>query len=98
KHAVRHIDNPATHVGLDSVATLLRKCREAGPNYARLLSKHPSAQRFRSYRAAHAMRRLPGYKALRAPLAAIAQSAAPLHARHAALKLYRTTIYAEHLP
>ncbi|HWA01824.1 MAG TPA: glycosyltransferase family 2 protein [Caulobacterales bacterium] len=95
---IRHIDNPATHAGLDSAATLLRKCREAGPNYERLLRKHPRARRFASYRAARALRALPGQKRLRPPLAALARSAAPLPLRHAALKLYRTSIYAEHLP
>ncbi|HVY86161.1 MAG TPA: glycosyltransferase family A protein [Caulobacterales bacterium] len=95
---IRHIDNPATHAGLDSVETLLRKCREAGPNYARMLRKHPSARRFASHRVARALRAVPGQHLARTALAALAKSDAPLPLRHAALKLYRTSIYAEHLP
>ena len=98
--AIQHIDNPATHAGLDTVATLLRKYREAGPNYARLARKHPEAvRRFASYRAARWLQRAPWTQRLRTSLAWFAAfEPAPLPARHAALKLYRTAIYAEHLP
>lgn len=99
--AIRHIDNPATHAGLDSVDTLLRKFGEAGPNYARLAAKHPDAvARFASWRAAQAIKRLPGHKAARPALAFLARDPwglTPMLARHAALKLYRTSIYAEHV-
>ncbi len=98
---IRHIDNPATHAGLDSVETLLRKFGEAGPNYARLAGKHPEAvTRFASWRAAQAIRHIPGHKAARPALAFLARDPwglTPMLARHAALKLYRTSIYAEHM-
>lgn len=99
---ILHIDNPARHAGLDDVDTLLRKFRQAGPNYARLASKHPAAvARFRSHQAARFVAAIPG--ALRAKpllewLARDPFGIAPLIARRAALKLYRTAIYAEHLP
>lgn len=98
--AIEHIDNPATHAGLDSVPTLLRKYREAGPNYARLARKHPEAvRRFASYRAARWLKRTPWIQNLQAAFAWLAAcEPAPLPARHAALKLYRTAIYAENLP
>ena len=100
--AIRHIDNPATHAGLDSVETLLRKFGEAGPNYARLAAKHPEAvARFASWRAVRAIKRLPGHKAARPALAFLARDPlglTPMLARHAALKLYRTSVYAEHAP
>jgi GT2 family glycosyltransferase len=98
---IRHIDNPATHAGLDTTETLLRKYREAGPNYARLLRKHPEAARFASHRAARLIKHLPSRGPLRRALAWLARDpfgAAPMLLRHAALKLYRTSIYAEHLP
>lgn len=101
REPIIHIDNPATHAGLDTAETLLRKYREAGPNYARLLQKHPGARRFASHRAARLLKRLPGLSALQRAFAWLARDpmgAAPMPMRHAALKLYRTAIYAEHLP
>jgi glycosyltransferase involved in cell wall biosynthesis len=100
--AIRHLDNTATHAGLDSVETLLRKFREAGPNYGRLATKHPEAvSRFASWRAAQALKRVPVHRAARPALSFLARDpwgCTPMLARHAALKLYRTSIYAEHAP
>jgi glycosyltransferase involved in cell wall biosynthesis len=97
---VRHIDNSATHAGLDRTETLLRKFNEAGPNYRRLCQRHPDvAQSFPSHKAARVLRAIPGQKLLRPVWAAVARlKSAPMIARHAGLKLYRTSIYAEHLP
>jgi glycosyltransferase involved in cell wall biosynthesis len=99
---IRHIDNPATHAGLDSVETLLRKFGEAGPNYARLAAKHPDAvPRFASWRAVKVLKRAPGHRLSRPLLRWLAKDPlgiTPMIARHAALKLYRTSIYAEHAP
>ncbi len=99
--AIRHIDNPATHARSRHTETLLRKYREAGPNYARLLDKHPEAKRFASHRAARIIKRLPGQASLQRFFSWLARDpigAAPMPMRHAALKLYRTSVYAEHLP
>lgn len=99
--AIVHIDNPATHAGLDPVPTLLRKFREGGPNYGRLLKKHPAAvRRFASYRLARLLRLCGGHLALRPLMGWVARDPAgvvPLPARHAAAKIYRTACYAEHL-
>ncbi|MET0183380.1 MAG: glycosyltransferase family A protein [Caulobacterales bacterium] len=99
---IMHVDIPAIHKGLDTVETLLRKYTEAGPNYGRLAQKHPSQVRqFRSYRAARALSFLPGLTNLRAILSWFARDpfgVTPLRARCAALRLYRSAIYAEHLP
>jgi glycosyltransferase involved in cell wall biosynthesis len=98
--ATLHVDNTATHAGLDTVDTLMRKFNEAGPNYGRLVRKHPdAAQRFNSFRAARVLNSLPGHKNLRPLMAAIARTSwAPMIVRHAAIKVYRTSIYAENLP
>ena len=97
---VRQIDNPATHLGLDTLETLLRKYREAGPNYARLIAKHPdAAARFPSYRAARIVSLAPGQRFARPLLALIARDPLgliPMRLRAAALKAFRTSIYAEH--
>jgi glycosyltransferase involved in cell wall biosynthesis len=103
KHApILHVDNPATHAGLDSVDTLMRKFAEAGPNFARLAAKHPQAMaRFMSHRVARALKLLPLRKSWRALCAWLARdplNAAPMALRCTALKLYRASYYAEHLP
>ncbi|WP_325059674.1 glycosyltransferase family A protein [Vitreimonas sp.] len=98
---ILHVDNPATHAGLDDVETLIRKSEEAGPNFARLAAKHPSAVRsFSAHRLAQALRLAPARAALRRACAWLARdplSATPMIVRRAALKLYRASCYAEHL-
>lgn len=96
---ILHINNSATHAGLDSVETLLRKSAEAGPNFARLVENHPiDIKRFAAYRAARALKRTPARSAVRALAASIARNkAAPMSARRAALKIFRAAHYAEHL-
>lgn len=98
---ILHVDNPATHAGLDTAATLLRKSAEAGPNFARLAAKHPrAAKRFAAHRAARTLRRAPLRPQLRQACAWIARDplgAAPMPLRRAALKIYRAAHYAEHL-
>lgn len=103
KHApITHIENPATHAGLDNIDTLMRKCAEAGPNFARLARKHPeAAARFMSHRVARALKFVPlrsTWRALCAWLARDPLNAAPMALRCTALKLYRASYYAEHLP
>lgn len=98
---ILHVDNPATHAGLDDVPTLMRKSAEAGRNFARLAQKHPEAvRRFAAYRAARALKAAPGRSILRrvsAWLAADEAGFAPMPVRRAALKLYRASHFAEHL-
>lgn len=98
---ILHVDNPATHAGLDDLSALIRKSGEAGPNFARLAQKHPLAvRRFAAYRAAMAFKFAPARALLRrflAWLAADEAGLAPMPVRRAAFKLYRASHYAEHL-
>ena len=98
--AVRHIDNPALHTGLDTPEALIAKYRQAGANYNRLARAHPHAMaRFPSWRAARALSRTRGHAHVRPALAAIARAdGLPMLLRHAALKLFRASIYADNLP
>ena len=103
KHApIQHVENPATHAGLDCVETLMRKFAEAGPNFARLAAKHPDVvARFASHRVARALKLAPlrtQWRALCAWLARDPMNAAPMRVRATALKLYRASYYAEYLP
>ncbi|MGD9979314.1 MAG: glycosyltransferase family 2 protein [Hyphomonadaceae bacterium] len=98
---ILHVDNPATHTGLDDIATLLRKSAEAGPNFARLARKHPGdVKRFAAHRIARALRVTPGRQTQRQVYSWIARDplgAAPMRVRTTALKLLRASHYAEHL-
>lgn len=66
-----HIDNPAVHIGLDSSQTMLKKYKEAGPNLAHMLAKHPLAGKFRAVKAARIVGNLPFHKFLRPIIAKI---------------------------
>jgi hypothetical protein len=92
-----HVDNPARHGGLESVDRLLGKFAQSGPNFARLLDRHPDygdrpgarlARKVKAFRSA-GLARLAGAAAARLPL--------PLGLRVLGLKLYRAGIAAEAL-
>jgi glycosyltransferase involved in cell wall biosynthesis len=99
RFGVVHIDNPASHLGLDTADVLLAKYDQAGPNFARFCAKHAeAAARFPSYRLARMLKRQPGRALARAALKAAARSeTAPLPLRIIAAKLYRAFVYAEAL-
>lgn len=94
---VLHIDNPATHMGLDTVADLARKYDQAAGNFARVVALHPEIVRtYPSYKAARALKRLPGLPlARRAMKQAALTNALPVRARAFALRLYRAAVYAD---
>lgn len=98
---ILHVDNPATHAGLDDIDQLLRKSAEAGPNFARLAAKHPrKVTRFAAHRLARLLRAAPARRQLRRLLAWLARDPmgrAPMLVRRMAFKLYRISFYAEHL-
>ena len=94
---VAHIDNPATHMGLDAVPDLARKFDQGAGNFARVVALHPEIVRtYPSYRAARALKRLPALSLFRR----LAKQAAltpilPVKARAFALRLYRAAVYAD---
>ncbi len=98
---ILHVDNPATHVGLDDVDALMRKSAEGGANFARLAAKHPEpVTRFAAHRAARVLKHAPLRTHLRTLFAWLARdpwSATPMPVRRAAFKLYRASHFAEHL-
>lgn len=98
---ILHIDNPATHAGLDDVETLVRKSAEAGPNFGRLARKHPlQVKRFAAHRVARALRAMPARNTQRRLYSWVARDPrglAPMRLRCAAFKLLRASHYAEHL-
>ena len=97
RYGVRHIDNQATHLGLDTAPVLAAKYAQSPPNFARMLARHPKVvRRFPSYRLARLLKPLPGRPAWRSWLRRIALAEpAPLAARIAAMKLYRAALYSD---
>lgn len=97
RFTVVHLDNPATHMGLDTVEALARKYEQSAPNFARVVGRHPDIiAAYPSYRVAKLLRRLPGLDRIR-PLMRRAASIdwLPVTARAFSLRLYRAALYAE---
>ncbi len=95
-HPVIHIDNTATHLGLEPDDVLVRKFGSSGSNFARLLKNHPeTTRRMTLTRISRLVRGLPLIGAASRHLAL--QQQLPMSVRLLALKLYRARMYANHL-
>ncbi len=93
---IRHIDNSATHLGLETDSVLVEKFGTSGENFARLVQKHPEAARSMPlFRAARTIKPF----AFAAPIAksAALQKAFPDYVRVTALKLFRAMMYSKYL-
>jgi hypothetical protein len=93
---VIHLDNPATHMGLDTVEALAGKYEQSAPNFARVVGRHPEiVSTYPSYKVARLLKRLPGLGVAR-PWMRRAASAdwLPVAARAFSLRLYRAALYA----
>ena len=97
KHPIRHVDNTATHLGLDTAGDQARKYEQSAANFARVVAAHAEVvSRYPSYRAAKALKRVPARRVWRPALKALALAdAAPVGARAFAMRLYRAALYAE---
>ena len=94
-----HVDNPASHGGLQDVRELLTKFDRAGANFARLLDRHPSYEDRPGARLARKLQAT----GLSLPARLIGRSVAlarwaPMKARVLALKLFRAGAAARDLP
>lgn len=89
-HAVRHVDIPATHLGLDDAATLLDKFAKAGPNFRRMMERHPSMARLPGTKLAQMLSHVPARSWIKAGLKAMVLSEAlPLSLRAQGARLWR---------
>ncbi len=97
RYPVLHIDNTATHMGLDTADSLATKYEQSVANFARVVAGHPDiVANYPSYRAACTLKRVPGLGVMRALVKRLALSeAAPVPARGFALRLYRAMLYAQ---
>ena len=55
-YKIAHIENPAGHAGLQTVDQLIAKFGQSGPNFARLLAKHPEYRARKGARLAQALK------------------------------------------
>jgi len=93
-----HVDNPARHGGLETVDQLLKKFGQSGPNFARLLQRHPAyadrpgARLATMVKALHlaAFARTAGSLTARLPIL-------PIRLRVLGVKLFRAGVAAEAL-
>ncbi len=97
RYIVEHIDNTATHMGLDSAANLARKYEQSVPNFARVVAKHfDVVSQYPSYRVARMIKRVPLVGAARGLLKVAALAPVlPAKARAFSLRLYRAALYAQ---
>jgi hypothetical protein len=97
RYPVLHVDNPATHLGLDTVERLAAKYEQSVANFARVVERHPDVVgAYPSCRAARLLKHAPG-RALWRPWLKLAArlSTLPLPLRAFSLRLYRAALYAE---
>jgi len=94
---ILHVDNTATHLGLDTARAIAGKYEQSAANFARVVAAHPqTVATYPSYRAARLLKRTP-LRALWRPLlkAFALAEAAPIKGRAFAMRLYRAALYAE---
>lgn len=96
---VFHIDNTATHLGLDDDKSLIAKYARSGPNFARMVERHPDAAAdMPLYRAARACRGVPFRPVFRVLARLLARSPLlPVALRGRCMKAWRALLYAEAL-
>lgn len=96
-HRLRHIDNPAVHLGLETTETLLSRFASSGPNYRRFVHAHPAlAETLPLFRVVSRLKHVPGHRLARLPLRTLVRMRTmPTRFRVIALKLWRASYYAE---
>ena len=96
RYGVGHIDNTATHMGLDTAETLARKYEQSAANFARVVAKHPDVvSQYPSYKVAKLLKKLPMRGVLRHVAKSMALMPLPTAVRARLLRLYRAALYAE---
>lgn len=94
---VIHLDNPATHLGLESTDRLAGKYEQSVANFARVVDRHPDfVSQYPSYRVARLLKGAPGVRQWRSLFKhAALNELLPVSTRALSLRLYRAALYAE---
>ena len=97
RHPILHIDNTATHLGLDPAPAMAAKYEQSAANFARVVAGHRDIVRaYPSYKVASALKRVPLRGLWRPMLKRVALTeAAPISLRAFAMRLYRAALYVE---
>ena len=99
KFPVKHIENTATHLGLDSDANLVSKYGTSAENFARLARQHPDAvSKMKLYRMARRFQNIPARAAIKTitrSFASLNHALIPIKLRLLSLKLFRAVTYSE---
>jgi glycosyltransferase involved in cell wall biosynthesis len=96
-HPILHIDNSATHLGLDTAPAMAAKYEQSASNFARVVSAHREiVSAYPSYKVAKALKSLPARDIWRPILKTFAlNEAAPVRLRAFAMRLYRAALCCE---
>lgn len=96
-YPILHIDNSASHLGLDTAATIAAKYEQSAANFARVVAAHHQiVSTYPSYKVARLLKPVPLRAVWRPVLKTLAlNEAAPTALRAFALRLYRAALYAE---
>jgi glycosyltransferase involved in cell wall biosynthesis len=96
-YPILHIDNTATHLGLDGASVMAAKYEQSAKNFARVVAAHHDiVSTYPSYRVARALRWAPLRAVWRPMLKLVALAdALPIKARAFAMRLYRAALYVE---
>jgi glycosyltransferase involved in cell wall biosynthesis len=96
-HPILHIDNTATHLGLDPAPVMAAKYEQSAANFARVVAGHREiVSAYPSYKIAKLLKSAP-LRGLWRPLlkqVALAETA-PIPLRAFAMRLYRAALYSE---
>ena len=97
RFGVGHIDNTATHMGLDRTESLARKYEQSVGNFARVIARHPDVvSQYPSYRVAKMLKAVPFLPVARGALKALAMTpVVPAKLRAVSLRVYRAALYAQ---
>ena len=97
QHPILHVDNTATHLGLEPATVMAAKYEQSTVNFARIVAAHLEVVRnYPSYRVARLLKRVPLRSIWRPVLKTIAlMEHAPLAARVLAIRAYRAALYSE---
>jgi len=97
RHTITHINNTATHLGLDKAATMATKYEQSAANFARVVAAHHDiVATYPSYKVARLLQPMPLRSVWRPALKMVALAeAAPLVMRALAMRLYKAALYAE---
>jgi hypothetical protein len=97
RYPILHLDNSASHLGLDPARVMAAKFEQSAANFARVVEGHREVvSTYPSYRAATLLKKLPLRPMWRPMIKAAALAEAlPLRLRALAMRLYRAALYAE---